>query len=89
MAIVLQNLVQLKHPFTRIVISPGLTTKALQHVIATYVNFTEETRVKSQMLPGKPGSSKVKTHHVFFLDDLNTAAPSGKTGTKYNIREWS
>ena len=75
-----QKLVQSKHQYSKMVMSPRVTTKVFQEQIRSRVMFTEEQRVKGAMLPGKSGANKVKTHHLFFIDDLSTAAATGKTG---------
>ena len=66
-----QYLVQVKHPYTRLPISPGLGVKS---VYSTIMNRVHEPRQQKIGGPsGVLGGQGQKGRHLFYLDDLNTA----------------
>ncbi|XP_064648692.1 dynein axonemal heavy chain 6-like isoform X2 [Lineus longissimus] len=73
-----ESVVQNKHQFTRAIMSPGLTPASLQNLITMHVNDLRQRRGQPT-LPGL-SSTRSTSHHLFFLDDLNTATKNHGTG---------
>ena len=73
-----QNLVSLKHTFTKVVMSPGMNARRVQHALMTRLVDIKQTRVE-QMSQGPKAKPDVEKH-LFFIEDFNMAPSDNVTG---------
>ena len=76
----LQNLVQSKHPFTKIICSPGLKSDTLQQTLLNRVSDLSKSSPVADMSTAKSHNKAPPTKHLFFLDDLSATETDGVTG---------
>ncbi|XP_013416224.1 dynein heavy chain domain-containing protein 1-like, partial [Lingula anatina] len=78
----IQNIIQQKHPFSRLPISQGVFPQQLHNSVANYMLEIN----KRDVLSTHPSTAPLpKPHHLFFIDDLNMAKSDCVTGTQPSL----
>ncbi|XP_013418883.1 dynein heavy chain domain-containing protein 1-like [Lingula anatina] len=78
----IQNIIQQKHPFSRLPISQGVVPQQLHNSVANYMLEIN----KRDVLSTHPSTAPLpKPHHLFFIDDLNMAKSDCVTGTQPSL----
>ena len=77
-----QSVIQPKHPFTKVSVTPGLSAGMLQDMIHVRLTDLRYAPMGSIGLPRIQAASK-PSKLLFCLDDVNMASPDGATGMQH------